>query len=120
MSLPTTEPGPPRVSELPSLLVPEEPHGHRDPFTGELRVLLLLHPSAVMSLLPPLHPQDVNLFAEDLNVLSALDGDQVASTTKAFYICHHYSLVFVLDMSPTMMAVVSCTLCLSLVGVALV
>lgn len=43
----------------------------------------------------------------DLNVLSALGGNQLAPGTDVFYICQQYSLVFVLDMSPTMMSVVS-------------
>ena len=44
--------------------------------------------------------------SDDLSVLSSVGGDQVTPTTELIYICHRYSLVFVLDMGPSMMAVV--------------
>lgn len=51
-----------------------------------------------------LFPQESG--SSDLSVLSVLGGSQVAASTDVFYLCQQYSLVFVLDMSPTMMAVV--------------
>jgi len=39
----------------------------------------------------------------DISMLSAVGGNQLVPGTEVFYICQQYSLVFVLDMSPTMM-----------------
>lgn len=43
--------------------------------------------------------------SDDLRVLSSME-DSVSPSTDVFYICQHYSLVFVLDMTPTMIQVV--------------
>lgn len=43
----------------------------------------------------------------DISMLSAVGGNQLVPSTEVFYICQQYSLVFVLDMSPTMMTAVS-------------
>ena len=43
---------------------------------------------------------------DNLSVLSSVGGDQVTPATELIYICHRYSLVFMLDMGPSMMAVV--------------
>lgn len=43
----------------------------------------------------------------DISMLSAVGGNQLVPGTEVFYICQQYSLVFVLDMSPTMMTAVS-------------
>ena len=45
--------------------------------------------------------------SEDLSVLSVVGGEGVSSKTDVFFISQHYSLVFVLDMTPTMIQVVN-------------
>ena len=40
-------------------------------------------------------------------MLSVVGGTQVVPSTEVFFISQQYSLVFVLDMSPTMISVVS-------------
>lgn len=40
-------------------------------------------------------------------MLSMLGEEEVTAGTDVFYICQQYSLVFVLDMTPTSMQVVS-------------
>lgn len=46
--------------------------------------------------------------AEDIQVLGMCGNNgMVSPDTQVFYICRQYSLVFVLDMSPNMQAVVS-------------
>ena len=44
--------------------------------------------------------------SDDLSVLSVVGGGGVSTRTDVFYICQQYSLVFVLDMTPTMVQVV--------------
>ena len=44
--------------------------------------------------------------SDDLSVLSVVGGGGVSPKTDVFYISQQYSLVFVLDMTPTMIQVV--------------
>jgi hypothetical protein len=41
-----------------------------------------------------------------MSVLSVVGGEGVSPKTDVFYICQQYSLVFVVDMTPTMIQVV--------------
>ena len=44
--------------------------------------------------------------SDDMSVLSVVGGEGVSPATDVFYICQQYSLVFVLDITPTMIQVV--------------
>lgn len=46
-------------------------------------------------------------YTDDFGLLSVVGTDLVSPSTLTFYICQQYSLVFVVDMSTNMMAVVS-------------
>lgn len=72
----------------------------RELIAAEYGIIYLLHNFF-------LSPPQTSDSSADLSVLSVLGGNQLAPGTDVFYICQEYSLVFVLDMSPTMMAVVS-------------
>ena len=45
-------------------------------------------------------------YADDFGLLSVVGNDLVSPSTLTFYICQQYSLVFVVDMSTNMRAVV--------------
>ena len=45
-------------------------------------------------------------YTDDFDLLSVVGAELVSPSTLAFYICQRYSLVFVVDMSANMMAVV--------------
>ena len=68
-----------------------------------------LPPSFPHSLSPSLthtQPWDSSS-SEDMSVLSVVGEEGVSPNTEVFYISQQYSLVFVLDMTPTMVQVVS-------------
>ena len=63
--------------------------------------------------------QTEGCLTDELSVLSVQDGSVVTPATRVFYLCQQYSLVFVVDMSPSMTAVVrvcshACVFCIRL------